>query len=137
MQDLIIYFGVGIASAGTVVGLIAFCLHRKKKKKVAFYIESFNNYFRKNRDIRLTMLSMLKNYKKGSKEAQALKAGLYYLDNSILQDYDSALSYISYLFDDDGIDQLHNKCIKIVWKMRQDVKALPKIEDTETEEGLS
>ena len=53
MQDLIIYFGVGIASAGTVVGLIAFCLHRKKKKKVAFYIESFNNYFRKNRDIRL------------------------------------------------------------------------------------
>ena len=41
MQDLIIYFGVGIASAGTVVGLIAFCLHRKKKKKVAFYIESF------------------------------------------------------------------------------------------------
>ena len=44
---------------------------------------------------------------------------------------------ISYLFDDDGIDQLHNKCIKIVWKMRQDVKALPKIEDTETEEGLS
>ena len=35
MQDLIIYFGVGIASAGTVVGLIAFCLHRKKKKKVA------------------------------------------------------------------------------------------------------
>ena len=37
MQDLIIYFGVGIASAGTVVGLIAFCLHRKKKKKVAFY----------------------------------------------------------------------------------------------------
>lgn len=137
MQDLIIYFGVGIASEGTVVGLIAFCLHRKKKKKVAFYIESFNNYFRKNRDIRLTMLSMLKKYKKRSKEAQALKAGLYYLDNSILQDYDSALSYISYLFDDDGIDQLHNKCIKIVWKMRQDVKALPKIEDTETEEGLS
>lgn len=81
MQDLIIYFGVGIASAGTVVGLIAFCLHRKKKKKVAFYIESFNNYFRKNRDIRLTMLSMLKKYKKRSKEAQALKAGLYYLDN--------------------------------------------------------
>ena len=78
MQDLIIYFGVGIASAGTVVGLIAFCLHRKKKKKVAFYIESFNNYFRKNRDIRLTMLSMLKKYKKRSKEAQALKAGLYY-----------------------------------------------------------
>lgn len=109
----------------------------KKEKKVAFYIESFNNYFRKNRDIRLTMLSMLKKYKKRSKEAQALKAGLYYLDNSILQDYDSALSYISYLFDDDGIDQLHNKCIKIVWKMRQDVKALPKIEDTETEEGLS
>ena len=67
MQDLIIYFGVGIASAGTVVGLIAFCLHRKKKKKVAFYIESFNNYFRKNRDIRLTMLSMLKKYKKRSK----------------------------------------------------------------------
>ena len=66
MQDLIIYFGVGIASAGTVVGLIAFCLHRKKKKKVAFYIESFNNYFRKNRDIRLTMLSMLKKYKKRS-----------------------------------------------------------------------
>lgn len=66
------------------------------------------------------MLSMLKKYKKRSKEAQALKAGLYYLDNSILQDYDSALSYISYLFDDDGIDQLHNKCIKIVWKMRQD-----------------
>lgn len=37
MQDLIIYFGVGIASAGTVVGLIAFCLHRKKKKSSFLY----------------------------------------------------------------------------------------------------
>lgn len=137
MQDLIIYFGIGIVSAGAVVGLVAFCLHRKKKKKITFYIESFKECFRKNRDIRLTMLSMLKKYKKGSKEAQALKAGLYYLDNSILQDYDSALSYISYLFDDDRIDQLHNKCIETIWKKRQDVKALPKMEDTEAEEGVS
>ena len=37
MQDLIIYFGVGIASAGTVVGLIAFCLHRKKKNSSFLY----------------------------------------------------------------------------------------------------
>lgn len=137
MQDLIICLGVGIISAVITVGLIAFCSHRKKEKRVAFYLESFKEYFHENRDIRLTMQAMLKKYKKRSKEAQALKAGLYYLDHSVLQNYDSALSYISYLFDDDRIDQLHNKSIKIIWQMRRDVKALPKIEDSGTEEGLS
>lgn len=91
-----------------------------------YYIHSFKDCFREKQDIRLTMLTLLEKYKKNSKEAEALKAGLYYLDKSILQDYDSALEYIARLFDDDRVDKIHSQSIHFVWKNRQGIIALPK-----------
>ena len=108
MQNLIICFGLGIIVAAIIVGIIVFMICRKKE------------------DIRLTMLTLLEKYKKNSKEAEALKAGLYYLDKSILQDYDSALEYIARLFDDDRVDKIHSQSIHFVWKNRQGIIALPK-----------
>ena len=89
--------------AAIIVGIIVFMICRKKEKRVQYYIHSFKDCFREKQDIRLTMLTLLEKYKKNSKEAEALKAGLYYLDKSILQDYDSALEYIARLLDDDRV----------------------------------
>lgn len=130
MRDLIIYFGIGIMVAAIIVGAIVFIVCSKKEKKVQFYIQSFKDCFREKQDIRLTMLALIEKYKKNSKEAEALKAGLYYLDTSILQDYDSALEYIARLFDDDRVDAIHSQSILLVWKKRQGIMALPKKEES-------
>ena len=154
MQNLIICFGLGIMVAAIIVGIIVFMICRKKEKRVQYYIHSFKDCFREKQDIRLTMLTLLEKYKKNSKEAEALKAGLYYLDKSILQDSingrwkpytsiivkigdNSTLAYVEdayrmyrdymvYLFDDDRVDKIHSQSIHFVWKNRQGIIALPK-----------
>lgn len=117
-QEIIIYGAAGLGFAIVVIGLGCFINHKRREKKIQKYKESFEASFTNSKDIRQTMEDMLHIYKKGA-VAKALKAGLYYLDHSILQDYGSALGFIEYVFDDDRIDTLHKHCIMSVWQNRQ------------------
>lgn len=123
-QEIIIYGIAGVGLAVIVIGLGVFIKHKRKEKKIKKYKTNFIEVFKKKKDIRQTMIDMLNIYKKNSAEAKALKAGLYYLDHSMLSDYGTALSYIEYLFDDNSIDELHKKCIVIVWQKRSNILAL-------------
>lgn len=111
--------------------LIIFCFvfpRYKKKKKAKMYISLFKNFFMESKDIRKTMEQLLQNYKRKSPEALALRAGIYYLDVSMLKDYKTALQYMYYVFEDtayaDAIEKLHISAIEYVRRLRTQ-SALP------------
>lgn len=118
-QSIIIYGFVGLGITVVLIGVVFFIKRKCKERKIQKYKNNFIALFTKTKDIRQTMLGLLSIYKKNSAEAKALKAGLYYLNHSILRDYESALNYIEYLLDDDRIDELHKKCIMTIWQERQ------------------
>lgn len=123
-REIIIYGAAGLGVAVLIIGVGFFINYKRKEKKILKYKESFEDSFLKNNDIRQTMTDMLAIYKKGAL-ADAIKAGLYYLDHSILRDYDTALGFIERELDDDRIDALHSQCIMTVWRNRQKLYTLP------------
>lgn len=125
MQYIIFYGIIGAGVAVSIVGLGLFINYKRKEKKVLKYKENFEKLFAENRDIRQTMSNLLGTYKKNSTESDAIKAGLYYLDHSVLQDYDTALEFITTAFDDDRIEELHKDSIVAIWQMRQKTYSLP------------
>lgn len=118
-QSIIIYGVAGFGVTVILIGVGFFIKHKCKERKIQKYKNKFIALFTKTKDVRQTMQGLLSIYRKNSAEAKALKAGLYYLDHSILRDYDSALSYIEYLLDDDRVDEMHKKCIMTIWQERQ------------------
>lgn len=124
VKDLVFYLAIGV-----IVSILIFCIGlflsgRKKEKKILFYGENYRKVFWKTKDIRQTMTELTTLYKKNSKEAQALKAGLFYLDRSLIKDYSTALSYIEEVMDDDRIDKLHKDSIDMIRKTK--ILSLPK-----------
>lgn len=82
------------------------------KKREAKYLNNFTEAYYASHDIKKTMEKIRSLYKDREKEAQAIDAGLYYLDHSLLRDYQSALGYMELLFPNGEIKKFHLQCIK-------------------------
>ena len=89
------------------------------KKKINKYLNNFQMIYYDTHNIKDTMRQTGDLYKEKAQERRALEAGLYYLDHSILHDYQGALAFAERLFASRQINEMHKACINDSQKQKQ------------------
>lgn len=113
--DLIILVGLSMIFFFIVSCIIDISKLQKGSEK---YIGLFSKEFDEKKNIKLTMEAVLKEYGDKTMESKALKAGLYYLEHSIMKDYQGALRYIENVFDSNDVRNEHRRCLEISYNAR-------------------
>lgn len=84
-------------------------IDRKRSEK---YIVLFIKYYIPDGNIRYTWQQMEMEYKKKSIESKTIRRALYYMDHSIMKDYQTAMQKIEIVFKGKTIHTLHQYCLE-------------------------
>ena len=113
---------IPVIISGFVVIIAAFyiiseMMYKKKRKTHALaYAKYFETCYNDTHDIYRTLVAVKRNYRQTSAEFQIITNALYYLDNSVLRDYETALFRIEKEFKIPEVRATHEKCLSQVFE---------------------
>lgn len=92
-----------------ILFILSFIEHGKKGKK---YVEAFSSSYEKDKNVMTALENSMAAFKPKSKEAQAIKKGIFYISHSILHDYPTAFSMIEKKIKGKRVKQLHKEVVE-------------------------
>ena len=101
-----------IAGMAFMLIMVFYAIHEiySGKKKSEDYISMFNMAYA-NKTVLESLKDILSAYKPNSIEYLTINKAVYYLEHSIVRDYDTAFSYIEQTFGGKGVLALHEEVI--------------------------
>lgn len=81
-------------------------------KSVQRYLDAFSSTYKKEGNVMAALENSLAAFKTKSREAQAIRKSIFYINHSILHDYQTAFSMIEKVIKGKKVKQLHAEVLK-------------------------